>query len=151
MLALMFVLASLVAVIAMNLNTLAPSSSERLSPTKLNLTSGTLICNTLTGMRGGSEGLLFVPLLRALNVDMHKAIATSLFSAVFTSIVGVALYWSQGYLPWIEGIAIIIGSVVGAKLGSGLSIKTKSRSLKIGFSVMIVILAAFTLLKALLS
>jgi uncharacterized membrane protein YfcA len=99
-------------------------------------------------MRGGSEGSLFVPLLKALNIDMHKAIATALFSAVFTSLVGVFLYWNQGYLPWVEGLGLLVGSVVGAKIGSSLSIRTKSRSLKIGLSITIIILALITLLKA---
>lgn len=150
LLAAVFVLASIVAVIAMNLNYLAPEASSHMNPTALNLTSGTLICNTLTGMRGGTEGSLFVPLLKALNIDMHKAIATALFSAVFTSLIGLILYWNRGYIPWIEGIALLIGSAVGARFGSVLSITTESRLLKLGLSVIIVILALATLLKAML-
>jgi len=147
-LAVIFVMVSLVAVIAMNLNHLGSTTLNELEPSPLLLTAGTLASNTLTGMRGGSEGSLFVPLLRVLNVDMHKAIATALFAAVFTSIVGVFLYWAQGHLVWDQGLAVIVGSVIGARLGSYRSIKTKSRSLEIGLSVVIVILAMVTLLKA---
>ena len=148
LLAAIFVLASIIGVLAINLKRIAPDTSADFKPTALNLTSGTLICNTLTGMRGGSEGSLFVPLLKALNIDMHKAIATALFAAVFTSLVGVFLYWSQGYLPWVEGVGLLIGSAVGAKLGSSLSIRAKSSSLKIGLSTTIIVLAIITLLKA---
>jgi uncharacterized membrane protein YfcA len=148
LISLIFVIASIIAVVAMNMNSIAPRTSNSLKPTSLKLVSGTFVCNTLTGMRGGSEGSLFVPLLRALNIDMHKAIATALFSAVFTSIVGVLLYWNTGQLLFVEGVVLLIGSSVGAKLGSMLSIKANSQSLKVGLSLLIIVLAAITVMKA---
>ena len=68
---------------------------------------------------------------------------------MFTSIVGVFLYLNQGYLLWLEGLALIIGSVIGSKFRSSLSIKTESRSLQIGLSILIIILSLVTILKAL--
>ncbi len=145
-LAIVFLIASLVAVMALNVKHISATASENLSPTMQAVTSGTCACNTLTGMRGGSEGSLFVPLLKLFNVDTHKAIATSLFAAVFTSIVGVILYWSQGYLLIVEGVVVIIGAVIGSRFGSLISLKTKSRSLEMGLSILIISLAAVTLL-----
>jgi len=148
LLATIFLLASLVAVVLLNINNFTHQPSTTGNPSPLKLVSGTLTFNTITGMRGGSEGSLFVPLLRALNVEMHKAIATALFSAVFTSIVGVALYWNQGHIPLLEGLALLIGSVIGARIGSMLSVKSKSRSLRLGLTTVIIVLAVLTLLKA---
>ncbi|MDF1540113.1 MAG: sulfite exporter TauE/SafE family protein, partial [Candidatus Thorarchaeota archaeon] len=93
-LAVVFLFASLIAVLALKIKYITPTTSENLSPTMRNITFGTCVCNILIGMRGGSEGSLFVPLLTAMNVETHKAIATSLFAAVFTSTVGALLYWS---------------------------------------------------------
>ena len=53
-LALIFLLVSIVSVFAMNLHNLAPRASEEFSPSFNNLVSSTLVFNTLTGMRGGS-------------------------------------------------------------------------------------------------
>jgi len=97
-------------------------------------------------MRGGSEGSLFVPLLKLLNVETHNAIAISLFAAVFMSIVDVILYWSQGYILMVEGAVVITGALIGSRIGSLISLRTKSRSLEIGLSILIISLAAATLL-----
>ena len=146
-LALIFLLVSIVSVVAMNLHNLAPKVSEEFSPSFNNLFSGTLVFNTLTGMRGGSEGSLFVPLQRLLNVEMHKAIATALFAAIFTSIVGVILYWGHGHLLLLPGLIVLIGSTIGSRIGSRFSLETKSRWLEVGLTILILVLAGVPLLE----
>ncbi|MGY5880197.1 MAG: sulfite exporter TauE/SafE family protein [Candidatus Thorarchaeota archaeon] len=150
MLALIFVLASIISVIGINLKYIAPNISKNLSPSPHAIAGGALAANVIGGMKGGSGGSLFSPLLRSFNVDIHKAIATSLFVAIFTSIAGVVLYWSQGQLLIIEGLVVLAGSIIGTRLGSKKSMKTKSRMLEIGLSAVVFGLASVTLLKALI-
>ena len=147
LLAIVFLLVSITSVIAMNLHNLAPGVSKDLSPSFNRLVSGTLFFNTLTGMRGGSEGSLFVPLQRLLNIEMHKAIATALFAAIFTSIVGVILYWGHGHLLLIPGFIVLVGSTIGSRLGSRFSLGTKSKLLEEGLTFVILILAGVPLLE----
>jgi uncharacterized membrane protein YfcA len=149
-LAIVFILVSIVSVIGMNLNQIAPETSERLRPSLAGLFSTSLAANTLTGLRGGSEGSLFVPILRTFNVDMHKAIATALFAAIFTAIVGVLLYWSQQQLLLFEGLIVLTTSGIGSRLGSMVSLKAKPRKLEIGLTIIIIVLSVVPLLKALL-
>jgi uncharacterized membrane protein YfcA len=150
LLAIIFMIVSLVSVIGMNLSGLAPNTAKRLRPSFVALFSTSLAANTITGMRGGSEGSLFVPILRTFNVDMHRAIATALFAAIFTSIVGVMLYWFQQELLLIEGLVVLTTSGMGSRLGSMVSLKTKPKWLEIGLSIVIIILAGVPLLKVLL-
>ena len=147
LLAIIFLFVSIISAIAMNMHSLAPSMSEDLSPSFNNMVSGTLVFNTLTGMRGGSEGSLFVPLQRLFNVEMHKAIATALFAAIFTSIAGVLLYWGHGHLLILPGIIVLVGSTIGSRIGSQFSLGTKSKWLEIGLTVLILILAGVPLLE----
>ncbi|MGY5877326.1 MAG: sulfite exporter TauE/SafE family protein [Candidatus Thorarchaeota archaeon] len=149
-LAVLFVIVSMISVVGMNLRYIIPSVSEKLSPSVPVIAIGAFASNTLGGMRGGSGGSLFGPLLRSLNIEMHRAIATSLFVAAFTSLVGVFLYWSQGQLMLVEGISVLVGSIVGSRLGSLVSIDAKPRWLEISLSIVILGLALSTLLKALL-
>lgn len=149
LLAIIFLFVSIISVIAMNLHNLAPGISERLSATFYNLFSGTLVFNILTGMRGGSEGSLFVPLQRLLNVEMHKAIATALFAAIFTSIVGVSLYWGYGQLLLLPGFVVLLGSAIGSRIGSHFSLETKSKLLEAGLTILILVLAGIPLLDVL--
>ena len=149
-LAIVFILVSLFSVIGMNLNHIAPEKSERLRPSFAALFSTSLAANTLTGMRGGSEGSLFVPILRTFNVDMHRAIATALFAAIFTAMVGVLLYWSQQQLLIFEGLIVLTTSGIGSRLGSMVSLRTKPRRLEIGLTIVIIGLSIVPLLKVLL-
>ncbi len=147
LLAIIFLIVSIISVVAMNLHRISPKLSEQLSPTFNNLVSGTLVFNTLTGMRGGSEGSLFVPLQRLLNVEMHKAIATALFAAIFTSIVGIVLYWGQGQLLLLPGLIVLMGSTIGSRIGSQFSLETKSKWLEAGLTFLILALAGVPLLR----
>jgi uncharacterized membrane protein YfcA len=150
-LAAVFVLASLISVIGLNLDHISPKVSQHLRPSFAALSFSSFFSNTLTGMRGGSEGSLFVPILKTFNVEMHKAIATALFAAIFTSMVGILLYWSQEHLLLLQGITVMIGSGIGARFGSKISIKTKPKWLKLLFSIVVIMLATLPLMRVLFS
>ena len=147
LLPLIFVMVSLLSVVALNMNRIAPSFSEHMHPSLTTLSLSTFFSNTITGLRGGSEGSLFVPLLRFFNVDMHKAIATALFAAIFTSIVGASLYWLNEDITILYGIAVMVTSGLGAQIGSSVSIKTKPGWLQISLTIVILVLALIPLIK----
>ena len=147
MLPLIFVMVSILSVVALNMNHIAPSFSERMHPSLTALSLSTFFSNTITGLRGGSEGSLFVPLLRFFNVDMHKAIATALFAAIFTSIVGASLYWVNDDITFLYGLAVMFMSGLGAQIGSSVSIKTKPSWLQISLTIVILVLALIPLIK----
>ena len=149
LLAIVFLIVSILSVIGMNFKHIAVETSQRFRASFLGLFFSTLAANTLTGMRGGSEGSLFVPILRFFNVEMHKAIATALFAAIFTSLVGVLLYWNQQELLILEGFIVLTGAAIGSRVGSIFSLKTKPRWLEIGLTIIIIVLAGFPLLKVL--
>jgi len=149
-LALLFVIASILSVIGMNLKYITPNLSQKLSPSPHAIAGGALAANIIGGMKGGSGGSLFSPLLKSFNVEIHRAIATSLFSVIFTSLIGVILYWSNGQLLIVEGLAVLAGSIIGTRIGSKRSMKAKYRSLEIGLSIVVIVLASITLLKALI-
>jgi uncharacterized membrane protein YfcA len=145
-LALVFLLVSVLSVIGLNLGHISPHAASHLRASFLTLTLGTFAANTLTGMRGGSEGSLFTPMLRTLNVEMHRAIATSLFAAIFTSVVGVVLYWTGQHLLILPGLIVLIGSAIGSTIGSHFSLESKPRNLEAGLTALIVVLAIIPLL-----
>jgi uncharacterized membrane protein YfcA len=146
LLASVFLIVSVLSVIGLNLGRISPHTASHLRASFLTLTLGTFAANTLTGMRGGSEGSLFTPILRTLNVEMHRAIATSLFAAVFTSVVGVTLYWSGQHLLILPGVVVLVGSALGSTLGSHFSLESKPRSLESGLTALIILLSIVPLL-----
>ena len=121
--------------------------SEKLHPTAISLILGGFTLNLITGLKGGSGGSLFPPYLKALNIEMHKAIANSLLATFFTALTGITIYYFHGFIFSSEGLVIAISSIIGAKIGSVVSLKSKPRFLEITLSIMVLLLASIPLIK----
>jgi uncharacterized membrane protein YfcA len=134
---------------AIYLDRIAPMLSEKINPNRYNIMGFSFFLNLITGIRGGSGGSLFPPFLRAMKLDIHKAIATSLFVTIFTAIFAISIYWHRGNIIWLPALSVLVGSIIGARIGSRISLKTKPKWLEIGLSVLIIILAFLTVYKTL--
>jgi len=118
----------LLTIVGVYLDKIFPRLYQRLTPSWNNIVLGTFVLNLITGMRGGSGGSLFPPFLKAMHLDIHKAIATS--------------------IPWLSALSVLIGSMIGARIGGKISLRTKPFWLQIGLSVLVVGLALLTVYKA---
>jgi len=147
-LAIIFVIVSIITVLGIYLDRIIPNIAQKIRPNAKAIVGGTFFLNLLTGMRGGSGGSLFPPFLRAMRFDMHKAIATSLFATIFTATAGMIIYWYRGDIVLFPALAVIIGSISGARIGSLLSHKTKPVCLEFGLSIFVIILALAIVYKA---
>ena len=128
---------------------IAPRFAQRINPHSHSIVAGSLFLNIVTGMRGGSGGSLFPPFLRAMRLDIHRAIATSLFVTIFTAIAAVIIYWHRGDIILLPAIFVLIGSMIGARIGSKISLETKPQWLEIGLMILIIALAFIIIYKAL--
>ncbi len=147
-LAILFVITAIITVLTIYINKIVPKLSKKINPNKTNIIGISFFLNLITGMRGGSGGSLFPPFLRAMKLDIHKAIATSLFVTIFTAAFAISIYWQRGNIEWLPALCILAGSITGARIGSKQSLKTKPRWLEIGLSILIIILALITIYKA---
>ena len=148
-LSIIFVAVALLTIVGVYLDRISPKLYQRLTPSWKNIALGTFVLNLITGMRGGSGGSLFPPFLKAMHLDIHKAIATSLFITIFTASAAIIIYWNRGNIPWLSALSVLIGSMIGARIGNNISLKTKLFWLQIGLSVLVVGLALLTVYKAL--
>ncbi len=148
-LALIFAAVTLLTVFGIFIQKLAPRIAKRIKPTPWYIFTGTLLLNIITGMRGGSGGSLFPAFLKAMKLDIHKAIATSLFVTIFTATAACFIYWHRGDIAWGPAVAVLIGSMLGARVGGKISLKTKPAWLEIGLSILVVALASLVVYKSL--
>ncbi|MHA1910631.1 MAG: sulfite exporter TauE/SafE family protein [Candidatus Kariarchaeaceae archaeon] len=149
-LAIVFMLTSLLTIIGLNLYKFAPTFSSKFDPSLFRILSSGIVINTITGMRGGSGGSLFPPLLKTFKLDIRRAIATSLFATFFTSIIGVIFFWYKEEILWIEGISVLIGALIGVRFGSIRSIKVKPRRLELLLSILVLIFSFIPIMKIIL-
>jgi hypothetical protein len=66
----------------------------------------------------GVGGVLLVPGLSLLGIDVHAAIAASLFSFIFSGVVGVFLFARRGVIPLREALWFGAGAAPGALAGA---------------------------------
>jgi len=147
-LAIIFVVVSIMTVFGIYFNRIFPKIAQKIKPSAKIVILGTFFLNFLTILRGGSGGSLFPPFLKIMGLSIRKAIATSLFATIFTATAGAIVFWSRGNIVILAAVMVIIGSIIGTRIGSLISLKTKPVWLEIGLSVFIVILAIIVLVKA---
>lgn len=140
-LALIFVTAAMFTIFGLYLDEFNHKLYESISPTRRNLFLFPFFGNLIIGLRGGSGGTLFPPLLRMLHVGMHRAVATSLFTSIFAAIFALVIYFFNGVILIVPGLIVGAGALVGSFIGSKVSLNTKPMWLKLGLSCMVVIFA----------
>jgi len=149
-LAIIFVLISIISVLGIYLDRVAPGLYQRINPRPKNIIPLSFLLNLIAGMRGGSGGSLFPPFLRAMKLDIHKAVATSLVVTIFTALPAIIVYWNRGDISWLPAGLVLVGSMTGARIGSKMSLRTKPFWLELGLSILVIVLAFIVLYKALL-
>jgi len=149
-LSIIFVIVSIITVLGIYFDRIIPRLAQKINPSEKIIVGGAFFLNFLTAMRGGSGGSLFPPFLRMMKLDARKAIATSLFATIFTAIAGAIVFWYRGNIMLLPALAVIIGSIIGARTGSLVSLKTKPMWLEIGLSIFVTALALSVVYKAIL-
>ena len=65
----------------------------------------------------GIGGVLLVPMLTyVLGISIHVAIATAMFSYLFTGIVGAFEYARRGSVNWSKGVWLCVGGCLAGTL-----------------------------------
>ena len=77
-----------------------------------------ILVGTLSGFFGIGGGMILVPILLLLGIDIKEAIAISIVQMVFSSIYGSYLNYKKGSLIIGEGVWVGFGGFVGGAIGA---------------------------------
>jgi len=100
---------------------------------------GAFIGGISAGLLGIGGGAVIVPVLSVLmGLPMHAAVATSMFTMMFTASAGTAMNILQGWVNPYYAIALGAGMLIGAQFGSRLAPKVDSVQLKRVFGLILV-------------
>lgn len=101
-----------------------------------------LVAGLASGYVGVGGGFIMVPLFMSLlKTPMKMTSGTSLMAVLVLAIPGVIMQASMGNIDWVAGIAVAIGTVPGAVLGSRLMERVPERALRFLFSAILCIAA----------
>ncbi len=106
---------------------------------------GALVAGFLGSLTGLGGGVVIVPLLVLLKVDIHYAIGASLVSVIATSSGAAASYVKEGYSNIRLGMLLEIATTFGALTGAYLTTKLNPQVISIIFGVVLVVSAYLSL------
>jgi uncharacterized membrane protein YfcA len=99
-----------------------------------------LIAGFSSGLLGIGGGVVMVPILVTVGkMPMHKAVATSMFIMIFTSIAGAGVKLTNGQVHPDLAIFLIIGIIIGAQVGARLVKRVNTIALQRIFGIMMIV------------
>ncbi len=100
---------------------------------------GAFVGGIAAGMLGIGGGAILVPVLSILvGLPMLAAVATSMFTMMFTAAAGTARNWIGGHIMPEYALALGIGMVIGAQIGPHLASRVNAAQLKRIFGLVLV-------------
>ncbi|MGD8505944.1 MAG: sulfite exporter TauE/SafE family protein [Candidatus Bathyarchaeota archaeon] len=101
-----------------------------------------------SGLLGIGGGSLMVPIMTlAMNIPIHIAVATSMFTMMFTSASGIIQHFSLGNIHFDYALLLVLGTIFGAQLGAYTSKKISSRNLRRIFGLILILISTRMILK----
>lgn len=98
------------------------------------------LAGVISGLLGIGGGGIKVPAMNLLGgVPMKAAVATSSFMIGITAAAAAIIYMRYGYCNSIIASSVILGALIGASLGSRITPRVRSGSLKMLFSILLII------------
>jgi uncharacterized membrane protein YfcA len=101
----------------------------------------------LAGLFGVGGGAIVVPALTiATDMNHYQSLATSLCAMTLPAMVGTATHYSKGNVAMRVAPALAMGAFVGGFVGGKIGLQTNENLLRWGFSGLMVVLGARTLM-----
>ena len=94
----------------------------------------------------GIGGILLIPALTAFaGLGIHEAMATALFTFIFTGITGTVMFQRRGSIDWRVTTPVCFGAVLFAFGGAWMNALTRPKALAIILAVIIIFAGSYTL------
>ncbi|HZP16738.1 MAG TPA: sulfite exporter TauE/SafE family protein [Terriglobales bacterium] len=104
----------------------------------------------LSGLLGiGSGALKVVAMDQAMKIPFKVSTTTSNFMIGVTAAASAGVYLSRGYIDPTLAMPVMLGVLIGSLMGTRVLVRTKTKSLRLVFSAVIVLLGIEMLLKGL--
>ncbi|MBA3727772.1 MAG: sulfite exporter TauE/SafE family protein [Actinobacteria bacterium] len=116
----------------------SPWSTSLLSAAAVGLAAG-----VMSGLLGVGGGLVMVPaMVGLLGFTQHQAHGTSLAAILPIAAAAVVVFGTAGSVSVVGGLLLALGSIPGARLGATWMRRLPERTLRLGFGVFLLVVAA---------
>jgi uncharacterized membrane protein YfcA len=103
----------------------------------------------LSGLLGIGGGVVNVPTMNVLmGIPIRVATSTSTYMLGATAVASAVLYYSRGEIDGLLAAPVVIGMLVGARVGAQLAPRVPTRALQLVFGLISIVFAAQMLIRA---
>jgi uncharacterized membrane protein YfcA len=114
---------------------------------KLLVLAAVFFLTSIISVVTGATSLITVPVMIALGIEPHVAVATNMFALIFLSAGGLAPFWKSGMVLRRELPLMTILTIAGSVAGALLLLKVPMRGLQLTIAVAMIAVAVFSLVK----
>lgn len=101
-----------------------------------------VLAGLVAGLLGLGGGVVMMPLFtRVLGIPVKRAVPASLVAVAMFSIPALITHTWLGHVDWTIALALTVGVIPGARLGSRLSMAASDQALRLLFGLFLVVLA----------
>jgi len=101
-----------------------------------------LLTGLIAGLTGTGGGALLVPfMLSLLNMGIHEAVATSMYSMTLAAVAAAIRHYTNGDIDFGTAIPFALGAVIGAQLGPRLALRMSAVHLRFVLGVVLIIVS----------
>jgi len=103
-----------------------------------------VLVGVLAAIMGVGGGFIMVPVMvYLLRMPMHVVVGTSLFQILFTCVnVTIMQAWSNHTVDFVLAVLLLLGSTIGAQIGTAVSKRLKADQLKIMLASLVLLVCA---------
>lgn len=114
---------------------------------KLLILAAVFFLTSILSVVTGATSLITVPVMIALGIEPHIAVATNMFALIFLSTGGLIPFWKSGTVLRRDLPLMTILTIGGSILGALLLVRVPVRSLQLVIAVAMIAVAVFSLVK----
>jgi hypothetical protein len=108
------------------------------------------VSGVISGLLGVGGGIVLVPLLIfILELDIHVAVATTMFTMIFTALAGVTQHFLLGNVNFEVALMLGVGSILGTQIGAYLYKRASNTLLRGVFAVILLAISVEMIIKLL--
>jgi uncharacterized protein len=120
----------------------APEQRASLRPSAVALALGGVAAGFVSGLLGIGGGLVIVPFLAGwLGMPLKRVLGTSLLAIVALVVPGTVVHAALGHVDTAIVVALAIGAVPGARIGAGIALGARDRTLRLAVGTFLFMVA----------
>ncbi len=101
------------------------------------------VIGLLSGLLANGGGILIVPILVLLGMNIKKAIGSSVAMVLFAAIPSILVHWYLGHIDWLITLGLTVGAIPGAYIGAWITVNADKKKLRKIYGIFLLLFSIY--------